>query len=142
MRKIKNGLNIDENEIRFLNLKSGGPGGQNVNKVSSGVQLRFDVERSRSLPLHLKRRLREIAGNYISSEGILTIKATRYRHQYQNREDALHRFISLIKKAATPEKARIPTKPDRSAIFKRLFEKKKVSEKKKLRRKRLSAYLD
>ncbi len=142
MIKVKDGVSIDEKEIRFLNLKSGGPGGQNVNKVSSGVQLRFDVERSRSLPPHLKRRLKEIAGNSISSEGILTIKATKYRHQYQNKKDALNRFISLLEKAATPTKIRVPTKPHPSATFRRLFEKKRISEKKKLRRRRFDTYLD
>ena len=125
-------FSIDENELQFTFVRSSGPGGQNVNKVATAVQLRFDVNRS-SLPDEVKRRLIHIAGNRITSEGELLIEAKKFRTQEQNREDALKRFVELVQRAFQKPKIRTKTQPTAAAREKRLKEKKARAEIKKMR---------
>ncbi len=136
MIEITPSLFIDENEIQLDFIRSSGPGGQNVNKVASGVQLRFNVDTSTTLSDEVKQRLHNIARNRITEEGVLIIEAKRYRTQEQNREDALKRLSDLIRQAAHPPKSRHKTRPSASAKARRLDEKKKHAEKKSLRQHR------
>lgn len=113
-------ISIDENEIKEEFLRSSGPGGQNINKVATAVQLKFNILESPSLPDYVRRRLSVIARNRISSDGVLTIKAKRFRTQEKNRKDALERFIKMIRKAAEKPKPRVQTKPSKESVEKRL----------------------
>ena len=133
MIRITPDIAIDEKEIRFDFVRSSGPGGQNVNKVATAVQLRFNVEESH-LPEEVKRRLGETAGRRITQEGILIIEAKRHRTQEKNRQDALERLAKLIGKAAKETKLRKKTKPTRMARERRLSDKKHRSEIKKSRK--------
>ncbi|MGE5375559.1 MAG: alternative ribosome rescue aminoacyl-tRNA hydrolase ArfB [Bacteroidota bacterium] len=123
---------IDESELQFSFVRSSGPGGQNVNKVATAVQLRFDVNRS-SLPLEVKERLRRLVGNRLTGEGVLLIEAKRYRTQEQNREDALTRFVELLQHAFKKPRARTKTAPTKASKEKRLKAKKQRSEVKQMR---------
>ncbi len=122
----------DEIELRFV--RASGPGGQHVNKASTAVELRFQVEGSPSLPDDVKRRLRQIAKTRISDEGVLIIQASRFRSQKQNREDALERLAELIRRAKAKPKKRKKTRPSRASKERRLEEKKRRSVLKKDRR--------
>ena len=124
---------IQETEIHEDFLRATGPGGQNVNKVASAVQLRFDVARSPALPEDVRQRLMALAGNRLTTTGVLIIEARRHRTQAQNREDALERLIALIKQAAVPPKARKTTKPPRASKERRLDEKRRRSRIKRTR---------
>ncbi len=124
---------IQENELQFEFIRASGPGGQNVNKVSSAVQLRFDVRSSPSLPLEVKERLAGIAGRKLTEDGVLIIQARRHRTQQANREDAVARLVALIKEAARPPKSRRKTKPTRASREQRLKEKSHRSKLKRLR---------
>lgn len=135
MIKINERLAIQENEIEESFIRSSGPGGQNVNKVSTAVQLRFDVLNSSSLPSDVRMRLMKLAGKRLTSDGVLVIDARRHRHREQNREDALNRLIQLIRQAAKRPKARHKTKPTLASKLKRLDSKKRHSDKKRLRKK-------
>ena len=134
MIKIDNHLFIEERELSFSFIRSSGPGGQNVNKVATAVQLRFDVLKSPSLTGEIKSRLIRLAGRRMTVDGILLIEAKRYRSQEQNREDSIGRLTNLIQRAVIKPIKRIQTKPSRSAKEKRLKEKKKIGEIKKIRR--------
>jgi ribosome-associated protein len=123
MLEITPNFSIDERELHFDFIRSAGPGGQNVNKVATAVQLRFDVSTS-SLPEEAKARLLSLAGHRATSEGILLIEAKRFRTQEQNREDALQRFVELVRKALIPPKLRKKTKPTAVAKEKRIKSKK------------------
>lgn len=127
-------INVEENELHFEFIRASGPGGQNVNKVATAVQLRFDVRTSPGLPEHVKSRLFHLAGRRITEEGILLIEAKRFRTQEQNRVEALERLIRLIRSAAIQPKARRKTKPSKASKEKRLKEKKRVGEIKRNRR--------
>jgi ribosome-associated protein len=116
-------ISLDENELEENFVRASGPGGQNVNKVASAVQLRFDAENSPNLPPSVKRRLRALAGSRMTRDGVVIIEAERHRTQKRNREDALDRLIDLIRDAATPPKRRIATRPSLSAKRKRVDEK-------------------
>lgn len=128
-------ISLSPQEIQEEFVRASGPGGQNVNKVATAVQLRFDVRHSRSLPADVKQRLMTLAGKRVNSQGILIIDARRFRHQERNRLDALERLKELIRKAVQRPKKRLKSKPSKSAVRQRLESKKKHSQKKQLRKK-------
>lgn len=132
MLEITPSLQIDERELQIDFIRSSGPGGQNVNKVATAVQLRFDV-RASALPQEVKERLTKLAGNRMTSEDVLLIEAKRFRTQEQNREDAIHRFVELIRRALVQPKPRKKTRPTRASKEERLKEKKRRGEIKKMR---------
>ncbi|MEW6286586.1 MAG: alternative ribosome rescue aminoacyl-tRNA hydrolase ArfB [Chloroflexota bacterium] len=133
MLEITPTLQLDERELQFDYLRASGPGGQNVNKVATAVQLRFDVINSPSLASDLKGRLLRLAGKRVNADGVLVLEARRFRTQAANREDALRRFVDLLQKAATPPKPRRKTKPTAASREKRLQEKKRKGELKRTR---------
>jgi ribosome-associated protein len=116
-------ISIDEAELQFVFSRASGPGGQNVNKVSTAVQLRFDVNASPSLPERVKRRLAELAGTRMTRGGILVLNARRQRTQERNREDAIARLVDLVAEAAKRPKRRVETKPTKQSRERRLEEK-------------------
>jgi ribosome-associated protein len=128
---------IDEGEIGETFVLASGPGGQNVNKVASAVQLRFDVGRSPSLPWDVKQRLGAAAGRRLTKDGVLVLEASRFRDQTRNRADARERLVQLIRQAAVVPKKRKPTKPSRASKERRIERKKKHSRTKRLRGKRI-----
>jgi ribosome-associated protein len=130
---ITDALAIDEREIEERFVRASGPGGQNVNKVASAVELRFDVPVS-SLPSHVKERLRVLAGNRVNAEGVLVIDSREHRTQARNREAARQRLINLITQAAKRPRRRKATKPRPGAREKRLEGKKLRGKVKELRR--------
>jgi ribosome-associated protein len=128
MIRITDAIAIDERELQETFIRASGPGGQNVNKVSSAVQLRFDVAACQSLPPDLKQRLRTLAGRRLSAAGELIIEARRFRTQERNREDALERLVALLRAAAERPRPRKPTKPSAGAKRRRLQAKRERSE--------------
>ncbi|HWR65547.1 MAG TPA: alternative ribosome rescue aminoacyl-tRNA hydrolase ArfB [Bellilinea sp.] len=133
MIEITSTLKLDEKELSFDFIRSSGPGGQNVNKVSSAVQLRFEVANSPSLPPDVKQRLIKLAGKRMTEDGVLLIEAKRYRSQEQNRLDAIQRLATLIQKAAEPPKKRKATRPSLTARAARMGAKRKRGELKRTR---------
>src|SRR4030066_361380 len=134
MIEITPAIQIDEQGIEFAFIRSPGPGGQNVNKVSSAVQLRFNVRDSLSLPVEVKQRLVRMSGRRVTSEGVLIIEARQYRSQEQNRQAAVERLIRLIRLATVTPKPRHKTRPTRAATLRRLEAKRKRGEIKRMRR--------
>jgi ribosome-associated protein len=133
MLKITNAISIDERELQERFVRASGPGGQNVNKVSTAVELRFDVAHSASLPEGVRARLSRLAGRRLSDEGILVIRADRFRTQERNREDARERLAELVRQATIVPKRRVPTKPPRASKQRRREAKKKRGHVKRLR---------
>ena len=129
-------LGIEENEISFDFIRASGPGGQKVNKSSTAVQLRFDVLHSPSLPEEVRCRLISLAGKRLSEEGILIIEAKRFRSQDRNRQDAVDRLATLVRRATHKPRRRRPTRPSAAAHDRRLQEKKQRSTLKKQRTRR------
>jgi len=122
-----------DNELIFDYIRASGPGGQNVNKVSTAVQLRFDVVNSPSLASDLKGRLIRLAGKRVTTDGVLVLESSRFRTQESNREDVLEKFHALLRKAAEKPKPRHKTKPTKASKEERLKGKKKRSEVKRMR---------
>lgn len=134
MIEITPSLCLGEDEIQFAFIRASGPGGQNVNKVATSVQLRFDVRSSPSLLPDVKECLTRLAGSRMTADGVLIIQARRYRTQDQNRLDALQRLIVLIRKALVKPKVRKATRPSLTARAARISEKKRQGETKRTRR--------
>jgi ribosome-associated protein len=126
---------VNDKELEFSFIRADGPGGQNVNKVATAVQLRFDVLNSESLPEEVKARLVKLAGKRMTQDGVLVLEARRFRTQEKNREDALARLRLLVQKALEKPKTRRRTKPSVASIEKRLDTKKKRGEIKRNRQK-------
>jgi ribosome-associated protein len=127
-------ISIEENEIHQEFIQASGPGGQNVNKVATAVQLRFDVANSPSLPYKVRERLLSLARRRVTKEGILIINARRFRTQGANRQDAMERLVELIRKAAQKPQIRRRTKPTRTSKMRRLEAKHRRAKTKRLRR--------
>jgi ribosome-associated protein len=133
MISIAPGIALAESEIELTFIRSSGPGGQNVNKVATAVQLRFDIEHSPSLPQPVRERLRKLGGNRVSRDGTLVITANRFRSQEQNRRDAVERLAELVRAATHVPRPRRPTKPSRAARARRVEAKRRHGEIKRLR---------
>ncbi len=134
MIRITGRISIDEGEIVENFVRASGPGGQNVNKLATAVQLRFDVRHSPSLPADVAARLERLAGARLTRDGVLVITAQRHRTQLRNRQDALDRLIDLIRRAAPPPVQRRPTKPTKASRERRIEGKKRRAKTKGLRR--------
>jgi ribosome-associated protein len=134
MLQITPTLAIDESELEERFVRASGPGGQNVNKVATAVQLRFDVDRSPSLNDEIRSRLRAIAGSRITTEGVLVIDARTHRTQADNREAARDRLVDLLRRASVRPKRRRKTRPSAASKERRLTSKRTRSETKRGRR--------
>lgn len=134
MIEITPTYSLDERELIFDFIRASGPGGQNVNKVSSAVQLRYDAAHSPTLPAEVKQRLIKLAGSRVTEDGVILIEAKRYRTQEQNRADAVNRLVLLVQRAFEPPKVRKPTRPGTTARAARVAEKRHRGELKRIRR--------
>jgi len=130
--KISNTVTLDENEVEVSAIRASGSGGQKVNKVSAAIHLRFDIEAS-SLPEYYKEKLLDLKDKRITKDGIVVIKSQQHRSQEQNRDEALERLVELVKSVNVVQKRRVPTKPTKGSVGRRLDSKKKQSNQKKLR---------
>ncbi|MCI0512377.1 aminoacyl-tRNA hydrolase [candidate division KSB1 bacterium] len=134
MLYINENISVDERELQFEFIRASGPGGQNINKVATAVQLRFDVEHTRALPPEVQARLIQLGGKRMTTEGVLIITARRFRTQEKNRQDAIERLVALIQRATVIPKVRRPTRPSRASKERRLEIKRRQSATKKKRR--------
>ena len=133
MISITDSITLDEDELEFSFIRASGPGGQNVNKVSSAVQMRFDARRSSSLSNDVSVRLQKLAGSRLTLDGVIVITANRFRTQEMNKKDATERLVELIAKAAVAPVKRRPTKPTKAAKERRLEGKARRSSVKAMR---------
>jgi ribosome-associated protein len=134
MIEVAPGCSLDEGELSFSFVRSGGPGGQNVNKVSTAAQLRFDAAKSPSLSDPVRRRLLALAGARATLDGVIIISASRFRTQERNRADAIERLVMLICKALAEPRKRRPTRPTHGSRVRRVRSKRLQGEKKRARR--------
>ncbi|MDF1586582.1 alternative ribosome rescue aminoacyl-tRNA hydrolase ArfB [Marinimicrococcus flavescens] len=134
MIRITDRIALDESEIEESFIRSAGPGGQNVNKLATAVQLRFDVRGSPSLPEDVRERLEKLAGRRLTREGVLVLTAQRFRTQERNRQDALERLVELVRKATERQAPRRPTRPTLGSRKRRLEGKTRRGTVKRLRR--------
>ena len=134
MIRVTDHISIDEREIEESFVRASGPGGQNVNKLATAVQLRFDVRGAPSLPAEVRARLERLAGTRVTRDGVLIIIAQRHRTQARNREDALERLVELVRRAAVAPRLRRPTRPTAAARRRRVEAKKHRAGVKRLRR--------
>ena len=134
MIRVTDHISIDEREIEESFVRASGPGGQNVNKLATAMQLRFDVRGSPSLPAEVRARLERLAGTRVTRDGVLIIIAQRHRTQARNREDALERLVELVSRAAVAPRLRRPTRPTAAARRRRVEAKKHRAGVKRLRR--------
>ena len=130
--KISNTVTLDENEVDISAIRASGSGGQKVNKVSAAIHLRFEIDAS-SLPEFYKEKLLILKDKRITKDGIIVIKSQQHRSQEQNRDEALERLVELIKSVNVVRKRRVPTKPTKGSVGRRLDSKKKQGSKKRLR---------
>jgi ribosome-associated protein len=135
MIRITDHIELDENELEFSFIRASGPGGQNVNKVSTAVRLRFDVRHSPSLPDGVRSRLIRLAGRRVTEQGELIITAQNHRSQERNRQEALEKLVDLIERAAVPPVPRRPTRPTAGSRKRRLESKTRRATIKRLRSK-------
>ena len=135
MLYVSNSIQIPEEDLQESFIRASGPGGQNVNKVATAVQLRFNAEKSPVLEEDVKKRLKRLAGRRMTSDGEIVIEAKRYREQEKNRADARERLAALIRKATEKPKARRQTRPTRASVQRRVEVKKKRGNVKQMRNK-------
>jgi ribosome-associated protein len=140
MLQVTPEIAIEEHELEERFVRSSGPGGQNVNKVATAVQLRFDPSRSKAISEEVRRRLRDIAGSRMTSDGVLVIDARRFRTQAENRQDARDRLVDFIRQAAVRPKRRRKTRPTASSKERRLDTKRQRSDTKRGRREKPEDY--
>ncbi|MEA2832400.1 MAG: ribosome-associated protein [Methylobacteriaceae bacterium] len=133
MLVITDDIAIDDDELHESFVRASGPGGQNLNKLSSAVQLRFDLLRSPSLSTGIKQRAARVAGRRLNRDGVVVVVGQRFRSQARNRADVRARLVALLRKAAEPPPVRRPTRVPRAAKRQRLADKKKRSERKAVR---------
>ncbi len=133
MLRVTPTLALAESELEERFVRASGPGGQNVNKVATAVQLRFDVERSTAIPDDVRQRLRVLAGSRLTTDGVLVIDARRHRTQAQNREDARERLAELLRQALVKPKRRRKTRPTKGAVERRIESKRQRSDTKRAR---------
>ena len=134
MIRVAPDIVIHEKEITFDFVRSSGPGGQNVNKVSTTVQLRFNVRESAGISAAVKNRLMKLAGKRMAADGVLIIRAGRFRKQEQNRQDAVERLVRLLQAAAVKPKMRVKTRPTKASKERKLAAKKRKGQLKRLRK--------